>query len=248
MAKNRENCLILLVQAPEQDKVALDFQNTFGPERALHVTGDLLSHAYKTLKAYNNAILILSYAKTSQHPDLTWLDPEDPGFLEMKKGSLEERIKDVFQLAFFTGAKKAVIIDPLSPEVRPDWLSQAFEALGDKSVALGANQDGSFYLLGLTQQNMKLVETPGFTAGKSAEALTERAKKAKLTVFSTPETYCVNSEDSLRKWQEGREALSQLPGLPPLPKPAEEAPKRNHRRHARAADPGSKPPDNQSLL
>ena len=248
MAKNRENCLILLVSAPEQDKIGKDFQTVFGPERALHVTGDLLAHAYKTLKAYNNAILILSYEKTAQHPDLTWLDPEDPGFLEMKPGTLDERIKDVFQLAFFTGAKKAVIIDPLSPEVRADWLSQAFEALGDKSVALGANQDGSFYLLGLTQQNMKLVEAPGFTSGKSAEALTERAKKAKLSVFSTPETYCVNSEDSLRKWQESREAMPQFPGLPPVPKPAEPEPKRNHRRHAKAQDAGPKPPDAQTFI
>jgi glycosyltransferase A (GT-A) superfamily protein (DUF2064 family) len=238
MAKNRDNCLILLVTPPELEKVDSDFAAVFGPERALHVGGDLLLQAYKTLKAYNNAIFILSYQKTSLHPDLTWLDSEDPGFLEMKPGTLDERIRDVFQLAFFTGAKKAVIVDPLSPELKAEWLDQALEALNDKTVALGGNQDGSFYLLGLTQQNIKLLEAPGFTSGKSSEVLTERAKKAKISVFSTPETYCVNSEDSLRKWQESRETVPHFASSPGK----EEEPRKHRRRtHSELRKPENPP-------
>lgn len=251
MAKNRDNCVILLVSPPEPEKISRDFQTVFGPERAAHVNGDLLSQAYKTLKNFSNATLLLSYEKTTRHPDLTWLDPEDPGFLEFKAKPLDERIHDVFQLAFFTGAKKALLIDHLSPEIREEWLSQAFEALNDKTVAVGANQDGSFYLLGLTQQNLKILEAPGFSSGKSAEVLGERVKKSKLSLFSTPETYSINTEETLRKWLESRETAPHFFSDQParaLP-PHEHEIKKHVRRHPRShEEPPARPPQENTPL
>lgn len=166
MAQNRDNCIILLVDPPEADKISQELKTAFGPERASHVNSDLLTASYKLAKGFGDAMLMISYQKTQRHPDLTWLDPEDPGFLEVKNHALEDRMQDAFRLAFFTGAKKVVLINHLSPELKVDWLSLAFEAVSDKTVAIGANQDGSFYLLGLTQQNLKIFETPGFTHGK----------------------------------------------------------------------------------
>lgn len=244
MAKNRNNCIILLVEPPEQEKICREIKTAFGPERAAHVNSDLLLEAYKTLKNFNDAILILSYEKTPHHPDLTWLDPEDPGFLEYKNKPVEERIRDAFQLAFFTGAKKAVLVDHLSPEIKEEWLSQAFEAVNDKTVALGLNQDGTFYLLGFTQQNLKLLEAPGFSSGKSGETVTERVKKAKLSLFNTPETYSVTSEETLRKWIESRETaphfFSEKQDLPS----AEH--KRPHRRHTKVHEDPPRPPQEEN--
>jgi glycosyltransferase A (GT-A) superfamily protein (DUF2064 family) len=253
MMKNRDNCVILLVSPPEEAKIGGELKTAFGPERSVHVNGDLLTQAYKTIKNFNNAIPILSYEKTLHHPDLTWLDPEDPGFLEFKDKPLEDRMRDVFRLSFFTGAKKAVIIDHLSPEVTEDWISQALEAVNDKTVALGANQDGSFYLLGMTQAHMKLLDSPGFTTGKSAEVLTERIKKAKLSVFSSPETYCVTSEESLRRWLESREAAQHIFTEPATaaPKNSESHPetphKRPSRRHARVNEEHQTKPPQESV-
>jgi glycosyltransferase A (GT-A) superfamily protein (DUF2064 family) len=210
MAKKRDNCIILLVDSPEPEKVSPELKTAFGPERAVHVNSDLLSHTYKMVKAFPDAIPILSYEKTVHHPDLTWLDQEDPGFLEVKNRPHEDRLQDAFRLAFFTGAKKAIFLNHLSPNLKKDWLYQAFDALNDKTVAVGGNEDGTFYLLGLTQQNLKILEAPGFSHGKSAESLTERAKKNKLSVFSTPEAYAVTGEEALRKWMESRDTLPSL--------------------------------------
>jgi len=245
MSQKRDRCIILLIDPPEAEKISPEFKTAFGPERATHVNSDLLSAAYKLAKGFGESILLLSYLKTSRHPDLTWLDPEDPGFMEVKNPAAEDRIQDAFRLAFFTGAKKAVLIRHLSPELKSEWLSLAFEAVSDKTAAIGANQDGSFYLLGLTQQNLKILETPGFFSGKSAENLAERAKKNKLTVFSTPETYALTSEETLLKWMESRETL------PPLfPHPHDAAQHENkrgnkhhsHRHEAQVQTPPEKPP------
>lgn len=245
MAQKRDNCIILLLDAPEPEKISQELKTAFGPERAAHVNSDLLSNAYKLAKSFPDAILILSYEKTAHHQDLTWLDQEDPGFLEVKKRAAEDRIADAFRLAFFTGAKKAVLLTHLSPEIKKDWLYQAFDSTTDKTVVVGPNQDGSFYLLGLTQQTMKVLETPGFSHGKSAEALAERAKKGKFNVFNTPETYAVTGEDALRAWLENRETLSPLfhsaspiPAAPPDSAPQPET-KKHHRRSPKF---GQEPP------
>lgn len=239
MAQKRDNCIILLLDAPEPEKTSQELKTAFGPERAVHVNRDLLINAYKLAKSFPEAIPILSYEKTAHHQDLTWLDPEDPGFLEVKNRSHEERVADALRLAFFTGAKKAVLLGHLSPEVKKDWLYQAFDSVNDKTLVVGPNQDGSLYLLGLTQQNLKLLETPGFSHGKSAENVAERAKKNKLAVFNTPETYSVTGEEALRKWVEGREPLPEL-FAPAASKPAQPA-HDQHKRHKRHARPGQEP-------
>ncbi|MBI5743518.1 MAG: DUF2064 domain-containing protein [Elusimicrobia bacterium] len=249
MAQKRDNCIILLLDAPEPEKTSQDLKTAFGPERAVHVNSDLLLNVYKTAKAFPEAILILSYEKTPRHQDLTWLDAEDPGFLEVKNRSGEDRIVEAFRLAFFTGAKKAVMLSHLSPEVKKDWLYQAFDSINDKAVVIGPNQDGTHYLLGMTQQNMKLLEAPGFSHGKSAETLAERAKKNKLAVANTPETFSVNGEEALRKWMESREALPPLfraaeqPQAAPAPgQPQAQEHHKRHKRHARNGQEPTLPP------
>jgi len=246
MAQKRDNCIILLMDAPEPEKISQELKTAFGPERAVHVNSDLLSNIYKTAKSFPEAILILSYEKTARHPDLTWLDAEDPGFLEVKhRCSGEERIQEALQLAFFTGAKKAVLLSHLSPEIKKDWLYQAFDSINDKTVVVGPNQDASFYLLGLTQQNLKVLEGPGFSHGKSAETVTERAKKNKLAVVNTPETFSVTGEEALRKWMENREALPPLfhaPETSPPAQPQAQEHRKHHKRHVRnGTEPGLPP-------
>jgi glycosyltransferase A (GT-A) superfamily protein (DUF2064 family) len=249
MSQKRDNCIILLVDPPETDKICQEFKTAFGPERAAHVNSDLLTAAYKLAKGFGDAIVLLSYQKTTRHPDLIWLDPEDPGFLEAKSLAAEDRIQDAFRLAFFTGAKKAVLISHLSPELKNEWILQAFEAVSDKAVSIGPNQDGSFYLLGMTQQNMKIFEAPGFSHGKSAENLAERAKKNKLTVFNTPETYSVISEESLLKWMEAKETLPPLFQHRPQAALQENTEsKKHHRRHGHGQEAQVQPPPEKPPL
>lgn len=226
MGKNRDNAIILLVDPPEADKIGSDLKTSFGPERAAHVNSDLLLAAYRLAKDFNDAILIISYAKSTRHPDLTWLDTEDPGFLEVKRHNFEDRLLDAVQLAFFTGAVKAVVISHLSPELKSEWLYQAFDSVNDRTVAVGANTDGSYYLVGLTQPNLKIFEQPGFARGKSAEILAERARRNKLAVATTPETYSITGEETLLKWMESKDTL------PPIfQAPAAAAEHKKHRRN-----------------
>lgn len=221
-----------MVDSPEPEKLTPEMRTAFGPERASHVNADLVSAAYKLAKSFPDAILFISYEKTPHHPDLTWLDQEDPGFLEVKTLPREDRLRNAFQLAFFTGAKKVVFLNHLSPEIKKDWLYQAFDSATEKTVVLGPNQDGSLYLLGLTQDNLRLLEAPGFLQGKNCEALAERAKKLKLAVFNTPETYAITGEEDVLHWMESL-SPSANPFKTEESRAPETPPAREHKRTSR---------------
>ena len=209
MEKNRENCIILLIDPIEDDKIRKDLKENFGLDEAKNIYRELISLAYKKIKHYYNAIQIISYEKTAKNPDLTWLDSDDPGFVEYTKKNLEERIKDTFRLAFLTGAKKAILIDPFTPNVHPSQFSEAFNAINDRTAALGMNDDGTFYLLGFTQQNLKILEAPGFTFAKSGEVLHERMKRLKLAVFEAEKAFAVNSQEALKTWRSSKKPAPQ---------------------------------------
>jgi glycosyltransferase A (GT-A) superfamily protein (DUF2064 family) len=210
MEDKRNNCIILLAEAPEHAKTNPELKASLGEERALHVSGDLLKNSYALVKSFQDAVFLISYEKTPSHPDLTWLDQEDPGFLETKGRTASERLTDALALAFNAGAKKARFLSPLSPLIKPDWISLAFNCAAEKTVSVGRNQDGSFYLLALTQNNLKIVSGLSVEAPAAADEFSEKAKKAKLTVFTAPETFAVKNEETLRQWLD---AKTQAPPL-----------------------------------
>lgn len=216
MSSQRDNCIILLVEPPVPERLDPEFVAAFGAERAAHIHLDLLRNAYKLAKNFKGSILLLSFDKSQRHPDLTWLDAEDPGFLEAKGKSQEERILESFRLAFNTGAKKALLLNCLSPEIKPEWLFQTFDSVSEKTVTLGLNEDGSVYLLGLTLNNLRVLDTknvpPGlfFRSPKLAEDITEHVKRNKLNIFSLPESFAVRNEEALRKWMDSKNAAPSL--------------------------------------
>lgn len=204
MASKRDNCIVLMISPPAPEHINPTLLTAFGEERSVHISLDLYQNAYRLARNFKDAIHILSFSKTPRHPDLTWLDVDDPGFLEAKDKNFEGKIMDAFQLAFNTGAKKAVLLSHLSPAVKPEWLYQAFEAANDKTIVLGLNQDTSIYALGLAAENLKFLEGISFTGGKTADEISEKAKKNKLSIFLLQETYSVNNEEALRKWTESK--------------------------------------------
>jgi len=237
----RDNCIILLVDAPVPESVDPGLTGTFGAERAVHIHLDLLQNAYRLVKNFGNAIRILAYEKSPRHPDLTWLDADDPGFLDTKGKRPDKGIADVFRLAFNTGAKKVLLLSHLSPGIKADWLQQAFDSITERTVALGPNTNGSVYLVGLAVAHLKLLEGSVFTSVKAAEEFSDKARKAKLTVSMLPEACAVESEETLRAWLEAKDPAQPLFAKePPAVHPAAPQAVRQHHEGIKHARRGTK--------
>ena len=123
----KDNCLIFIIDAPVSENIDPELKKAFGTERAVHIYMDLLNSSYKMAKTIENTSIIISYKSSGKHPDLTWLDEDDPGFLEAKIKNLNERISSLFHWSFNAGAKKAILLANSSPEVKPEWVKRSFE-------------------------------------------------------------------------------------------------------------------------
>jgi len=256
MSNKRDNCIILLIDAPDPENISPELVAAFGAERAAHINHDLLQNAYKLAKSFSGATLFLSFAKSPHHQDLTWLDGDDPGFLEAKGRNIGDRLTDAFRLAFYTGAKKALLLNHLSPGVKTEYLSQTFDSVTEKTIALGMNQDGSIYILGLTQNNLRLLEGLNLSSPKAAEDVSIKAKKNSLSVFSLPESFAVKNEELLRKWvaagNSNPSPFLKAPAAPAdsaaLPASPRQGEKKHRRGHKNALPPPLLPDTEQKPL
>jgi rSAM/selenodomain-associated transferase 1 len=70
------------------------------------------------------------------------LTPQSPG-------DLGQRMRGFFEAGFEAGAQRVVILGSDSPSLPKQFVLDAFEQLGDRSVVLGPCPDGGYYLLGL---------------------------------------------------------------------------------------------------
>jgi glycosyltransferase A (GT-A) superfamily protein (DUF2064 family) len=205
----KDNCLIFIIDAPVSENIDPELKKAFGTERAVHIYIDLLNSSYKTAKTVANTSIIISYKSSGKHPDLTWLDEDDPGFLEAKIKNLNERISTLFQWAFNAGAKKTVLLASSSPEVKPEWIEKSLDLLNKETVAIGPT-DEKPYLFGITADNLDLLEEVNFFTGDLTNDIYEKIKKARLKPESLPKTYTVKGEETLRTWIESKDAGSHI--------------------------------------
>ncbi len=223
----KDNCLILIIDAPVSENIDPELKKAFGTERALHIYTDLLNTSYKTAKKIPDTSIIISYKSSNKHPDLTWLDEDDPGFLEAKIKNLNERISSLFHWAFNAGAKKTILLSGSAPEVKTEWIEKSFASLDNETVAVGPT-DEKPYLFGITGNNLELLDDINFFTGDLTDGIYEKIKKHRLKTKSQPNTYTVKGEDTLRKWIESKDSASPLFTQKNPPKEHKKREKKNH--------------------
>ena len=205
----KDNCIIFIPDAPVAENIEIELKKIFGIERAIHIYTDLLNRSYETSKNVASASMMISYKKSVNHPNLTWLDEDDPGFLEAKLKNFNERVLSSFGWAFDAGAKKAVLFNCFSPEVKPEWIEQSFNLLSDENIIIGPT-DEKPYLFGIGAKNIDLLEEINFLKSDMFDDICEKAKKNSLKTETLRETYVIRNEESLRKWTELKDSDSLL--------------------------------------
>src|SRR4051812_3182722 len=79
-----------------------------------------------------------------------WLGDRN-SFVAQSSGHLGERMASVFRNAFQEGMTAAIIIGTDCPQLSPEILNKAFDALRASDVVLGPAHDGGYYLIGLSR-------------------------------------------------------------------------------------------------
>lgn len=210
MANNRDNAVVLVLNAPESDLIPQSLKDAFGSERALHTSKDLYLQAYDIANSFKDAIKIIAYSKTAKYPDLTWLSCEDPGFLECHGKSYSEMLMMAASLAFTTGCRKVVYINHLCPFITQQHIDFAFSKINEKNCVVGASEKGGVYLVGISRENLKILENFDPYRDSFLEEVLEKAKRNKASIIGMEDLVIVKDEATLKTWLEAKSPTSSV--------------------------------------
>ena len=187
----KDNCVILFLAAPSPERIDPQLKTALGAERACQVYADVARQVFRELKKLKNVYPMAVYKGDSNFPDLRWLDADDPGFLVPRGDTDEERFFSAARWPFEAGAKRVIILSALAPGVPAGWLDNAFEALKEKHLALGVTAEGDCYAIGMNGLYPSVFAGYPWEGKRFADIIAERAKYARLSIYSLPEFYIV---------------------------------------------------------
>jgi len=138
--------LMIFIKNPVAGEVKTRLGASIGSTNALQVYKKLLSHT-REIAVQVKCDREIWYSSMIDRRD-SW--NSDLFEKKLQQGrNLGVRMSGAFQQAFEAGYEKAVIIGSDCPELEPQHIEDAFDALRSQDAVIGPSEDGGYYLLGM---------------------------------------------------------------------------------------------------
>jgi len=190
-----KNTLLIFIRNPQLGKVKTRLARTLGDVEALRIYQLLLEKTRLTALGCK-AERCLFYSDYVDEQD------EWPAVSFQKKiqhpGDLGQRMESAFQLAFESGAQKAVIIGSDCPELTGELLQQSFDLLDSVDFVLGPVPDGGYYLLGMKTLEPSVFQNIEWSTETVREKTIEKILAAGKTLTLLPLLSDVDTEEDWR--------------------------------------------------
>lgn len=172
--------LVIFVRAPELGQVKTRLAKAIGPAAALTAYETLVKRLLTNLRSLEAVELRFTPdqagAKCSHWLRRTWhLEPQG-------LGDLGERLARCFLENFQAGFGPVVIIGSDCPEVQPQDIQNAWNALVSRDAVVGSARDGGYWLIGLRQSQPALFQNMPWGTSAVLETTLARLESANLTV------------------------------------------------------------------
>lgn len=150
-----KNIIIVFTRNPELGKVKTRLAQTIGNNATLEVYINLLQHTEHVLNSLNCDVAVYYSEKIEQ--DDIWNKQQYTKFLQ-HGNHLGERMYNAFQQQFNLQYNKVVIVGSDLFDLKPQHITQAFNALKQNDAVIGPAKDGGYYLLGMTSLIRKVFD------------------------------------------------------------------------------------------
>jgi rSAM/selenodomain-associated transferase 1 len=141
---------------------------------------------------------MVAYQSHPKAADLSWLGGKArPDFFRQEGRSLGERLIHAFGTAFGRGARQIVLIGSDSPNLPPQYIEQAFQALSGADVVLGPANGGGYYLVGLSRPCLHLFDDVIWSSDQVFERTCRNATSQGYTLRVLPSHYGVDTMQDL---------------------------------------------------
>ena len=123
-------------------------------------------------------------------------------YFEQVGPDLGERMYAAFDKVFFYGYEQCLLIGTDIPELKSQYLKQAFEQLETNDVVFGRTSDGGYYLVGMKTPRKEVFNIPSYGHSDVWENTLEHLKKSNLSVGYTTPLDDMDTPDDLQKYYE----------------------------------------------
>ncbi len=182
--------LIILAKKPELGKCKTRLAAGIGEEGALFVYQKLLKHTLELAQnpSWNTHVF---WKGQGEYPL-----PKEFSIREQINGDLGWKMSQAFD-AVLNHGESVVMIGTDCPDLTPDLLHEAFDALQENDLVLGPSEDGGYYLIGMNQKLPFLFEDMEWSTAEVLENTVNKANKNDVKVVQLRKLNDIDTESDL---------------------------------------------------
>jgi rSAM/selenodomain-associated transferase 1 len=192
-----------MAKQPVAGKVKTRLCPPLTPDAAAQIAERFLRETVARAEEANCAEVVLAYAPSEGE---AWFQEAFPGLarIAQPEGDLGARLIHVCEVAWQRRYQPCVLIGMDSPDMPPEFLQEAFEALRPGSegsdVVLGPTDDGGYYLIGLKWREPRLFEEIAWSTDQVFAQTCERARVLNLKLHLLPQWHDIDTGDDLQRY------------------------------------------------
>jgi rSAM/selenodomain-associated transferase 2/rSAM/selenodomain-associated transferase 1 len=176
--------LIIMTRIPEPGRVKTRLIPVLGPEGAAALHAALLDRTLRMASDHaQQTVVDVEVRFTGSLEAVDRFRPGRAGLWREQLGTdLGDRIHSAVQAACDEGAKAVVVIGTDCPDLTPEILHSAWQALRTSDLVLGPAEDGGYYLIGLRQPDPRLFAGIDWGTEHVREQTLARCRERSVTV------------------------------------------------------------------
>jgi uncharacterized protein len=198
--------LLIFTRYPEAGRTKTRLIPALGAEGAAQLQRQMTEHTIAQVQAeFDRSIQIWftggsSLTETLQQMQ-SWLGATFD-YQPQGAGDLGARLAAAFQTAFGAGMQRVVAIGTDCPQLSGEILEQAFQALHQHELVLGAATDGGYYLIGLSRFVPKLFVEIAWGTETVYRQTVAIARQFDLSIADLPPLTDVDRPEDLWVWHQ----------------------------------------------
>src|SRR6056297_676468 len=191
-----KNLLMIFIKNPVAGEVKTRLGASIWSTNALQVYKKLLSHT-REIAVQVKCDREIWYSSMIDRRD-SW--NSDLFEKKLQQGrNLGVRMSGAFQQAFEAGYEKAVIIGSDCPELEPQHIEDAFDALRSQDAVIGPSEDGGYYLLGMKKYTPEIFSDIEWSTSSVFEETNRHFEQLGLTCKTLEVLNDIDTIEDLKK-------------------------------------------------
>jgi rSAM/selenodomain-associated transferase 1 len=190
--------IIVMAKVPRAGFVKTRLRPFLSDGQAAELAVCFLQDTISNIKSASQNIIV-AFAPSDGRALLKSILPEDLTLIEQNGDDLSERLESAIEYAESRKFSPIIVIGADSPTLPAEFIETALESFksDETDIALGATEDGGFYLIGLRAKHSGLFENIAWSSSSVFAQTKANIELLELNLFQLPDWYDVDTPNDL---------------------------------------------------